>query len=335
MKTVEFDYNLPPELIAQKSAEPRDSSRLLVLDRKSGNITHTKFRSIVEYLKPGDVLVFNDSKVFRARLRGRNDYGRDVEIFLLRVVRDAAQSTWEALLKPGRMCKIGDRVQLTKTLSCEVLAKAEDGVVELVFSGAANDVFAYCDMHGEIPVPPYVTTVPEHTADYQTVYARETGSVAAPTAGFHFTNELLEQIRSMGVQTAFVTLHVGIGTFRPVQTDTLEEHVMHEEWLTVPKETQEAVARAKQDGRRVIAVGTTSMRALESGITSGTTNLFITPGYAFKTVAAMITNFHVPKSTLLVLVSAFAGKEHIFRAYEDAIKEKYRFLSFGDAMFLK
>ncbi|MFA6132213.1 MAG: tRNA preQ1(34) S-adenosylmethionine ribosyltransferase-isomerase QueA [Patescibacteria group bacterium] len=345
-----FDYNLPVELIAQTPVEPRDSSRLLVLERAGKGLEglgraeepfleHRHFFEIIEYLRPGDILVMNDTKVFKARLRGRVREN-EIEVFLLR----SAEEVWQALLKPGRKVKIGDEIYFGE-LKAKVLSKAEDGTAELQFSVSAAEVLDFTDKHGEIPVPPYVKKIPEKLETYQTVYARETGSVAAPTAGFHFTKELLQKIKEKGIEIEFVTLHVGLGTFRPVKTETLEEHEMHSELVEVKAEVAQKINAAKKEGRRIIAVGTTTTRALE-GVAKmnndqlpengflGEVNIFITPGFKFNVIDGLITNFHLPKSTLLVLVSALAGRENILRAYEEAIKEKYRFYSFGDAMFI-
>lgn len=325
-----FDYRLPPERIAQEPIRPRDHSRLLVLDRETGQFAHKRFFEIEDELRAGDVLVMNDTKVFRARLRAG-----DVEVFLLR----GDGTRWEALLRPGRKVQVGDALDLGG-LVARVEAKRGDGVATLSFDVGVEDVLAFTDAHGEIPVPPYVEKVPERPEDYQTVYAREVGSVAAPTAGFHFTPELMERLRNKGVQFEFVTLHVGIGTFRPVKSDTLEGHEMHAELVSIDAETSARIRAAKNEGRRVVAVGTTTVRALEgSGVPdggfSGDVNLFITPGFAFRVIDGLVTNFHLPKSTLLVLVSAFAGRERVLAAYEEAVRLGYRFFSFGDAMFIR
>ncbi|MCX6715290.1 MAG: tRNA preQ1(34) S-adenosylmethionine ribosyltransferase-isomerase QueA [Candidatus Uhrbacteria bacterium] len=338
----QFSYELPKELIAQHSVEPRDSSKLMLLDRTTGEIQHKHFYDIVDELVAGDVLVFNDTKVFRARMMG-TCRELDVEAFLLRCVSSATHSVWQALLRPGKKISVGD-VIVIDDLEVVVREKQEDGVALLEFPLDEASILSFTDTHGSIPIPPYVNEVPDDANKYQTVYAREVGSVAAPTAGFHFTNELLEKIKAKGVELAFVTLHVGIGTFRPVQTETIEEHIMHAEFVTISKETSETIRLAKEEGRRVIAVGTTTVRSLE-GVAllfggklpeefSGDVNMFIKPGFEFKVIDALITNFHLPKSTLLVLVSAFAGRESVLHAYEEAVREKYRFFSFGDAMFI-
>lgn len=366
-----FSYNLPKELIAQHSVEPRDHSRLMMLDRATGEIAHNFFYDIIDELHAGDVLVFNDTKVFRARMHGivhdRKDVAlcppthieTQIEIFLLRCisipVRDGrdhpvqmeTHSTWQALLRPGKKVQVGD-VILIGDLEIVVREKHEDGVALLEFPLDEAGVLLFTDTHGSIPVPPYVDEVPDDANKYQTVYAREVGSVAAPTAGFHFTNELLEKIKAKGVEIVFVTLHVGIGTFRPVQTETIEEHIMHAEFVQISPMTAHIINAAKNEGRRVIAVGTTTVRSLEGAALqntdglylsergfTGDVNMFIKPGFAFQVVDALITNFHLPKSTLLVLVSAFAGREHVLAAYEEAVREGYRFFSFGDAMFIR
>jgi S-adenosylmethionine:tRNA ribosyltransferase-isomerase len=342
----QFTYDLPKELIAQHSVEPRDSSRLMLLDRETGEIQHKHFYDILDELDSGDVLVFNDTKVFRARLEGKKEGVIDVEVFLLRCVKEEKmlRSFWKALLRPGKKILIGD-VIVIDGLEVVVREKQEDGIALLEVPVDESAVLLFTDMHGEIPTPPYVDEKPASIEQYQTVYAREVGSVAAPTAGFHFTNKLLENIKAKGVELAFVTLHVGIGTFRPVQTETIEEHQMHAEFVTITKETATQINRAKKEGRRVVAVGTTTVRSLEGAAMlsggklpeefSGDVNMFIKPGFEFRVIDALITNFHLPKSTLLVLVSALAGREHILHAYEEAVREKYRFFSFGDAMFIR
>lgn len=325
-----FDYELPPEFIAQKPAEPRDSSKLMLFDRATGQVEHTVFSRIVDELKAGDVLVFNVSKVFRARLKDGA-----FEVFVLKV-RDGEI---EALVKPGKKVK-GELTVFGRTFMLK--EKTADGVFTFFTGMTSAEMFTFCDAHGEVPTPPYVAGIDDEKK-YQTVYAKDVGSVAAPTAGFHFTPELLEKIRAKGVQIEEVILHVGIGTFRPVQTATLEEHAMHSEWVSVSGEVVDRLRTAKAEGRRVIAVGTTTVRVLEGVAENfgelrpyeGELNVFITPGFAFKVIDALITNFHLPKSTLLVLISAFAGRERVLAAYEEAKKAEYRFFSFGDAMFLR
>jgi S-adenosylmethionine:tRNA ribosyltransferase-isomerase len=343
-----FNYNLPESFIAQKSVAPRDHSKLMVLDRVSGNIDHRVFYELVELLKAGDVLVFNTSKVFKARLV---DGG--VEMFVLKLT----DGQIECLLKPGKKFPV-DSILTMFGREFRVVNKSNDGVVILETDMPLLDMMAFCDQNGQVPTPPYVKEASQIEKDYQTVYAKEVGSVAAPTAGFHFTAALLDKLQAKGVQIEYVVLHVGIGTFRPVQVDTLEEHIMHSEWVSVSTDVAERINAAKSEGRRVIAVGTTTTRVLE-GVAShfaqiashpetggsiegasllhayeGNVNMFITPGYEFKVIDGLITNFHLPKSTLLVLVSAFAGREHVLAAYESAKQFDYRFFSFGDAMFI-
>lgn len=346
-----FDYHLPNERIAQHSVEPRDQSRLLVLDRKTGQRQHKRFFEIVDELRAGDLLVMNDTKVFCARLKTTEG----VEVFLLRAKEG---NLWETLMRPGRKVQLDDAFIIgtdEEMLKGIVKEKRADGVVLVEFDRTAEAVIVFANLHGEIPVPPYVNEKVKDVSKYQTIYAKETGSVAAPTAGFHFTPTLIQTLKDKGVQFAFVTLHVGIGTFRPMKTETIEEHEMHSEFVSLSEETVQAVNLAKQEGRRVIAVGTTTVRTLEgvAKITSATplnpplergesieaysgdVNIFITPGFEFRVIDGLITNFHLPKSTLLVLVSAFAGRESILSAYQEAIQKDYRFFSFGDAMFIR
>jgi len=333
-----FDYNLPQELIAQYSAHPRDHSRLMILDRETGSLGEKRFDQIIDEIKEGDLLVMNNTKVFRARLRGLVR-SKEIEVFLLRP-RDGL---WDVLIRPGRHVNVGDTIEI-EVLKGVVVGKSD--VASVRFDKSDQEIIDFANQHGEIPIPPYVDQVPESLDQYQTVYAQETGSVAAPTAGFHFTEELLKKIRANGVEIEYVTLHVGIGTFRPVKTDTLEEHKMHAEYVTIAPGVAQRINVAKKDGHRVIAVGTTTVRTLEGVAAahggsipeagfSGDVNLFITPGFDFKIIDALITNFHLPKSTLLVLVSSFAGREYVLSAYRQAVEQKYRFFSFGDAMFIK
>lgn len=334
----QFDFYLPKEQIAQQSVEPRDHSRLLVLDRGTGKRQHGRFFGILDEIQEGDVLVMNQTKVFKARLHG-DVQGKKIEVFLLR----ADEQVWDALLKPGRKAQVGDEIVFGE-LKAIVKEKREDGVCKLQFPIEKDEVIDFANQYGEIPVPPYVEAQPEAFEKYQTVYAKDTGSVAAPTAGFHFTEELLEKIKGKGVQIEFVTLHVGIGTFRPIKTDTIEEHEMHAEFVQIESGVAKRINKAKQEGRRIIAVGTTSVRSLEgAAIEKGRlpkegiakdVNLFISPGYEFKIVDALITNFHLPKSSLLVLVSALAGRKNILAAYKEAVEKGYRFFSFGDAMLI-
>lgn len=316
--------------------EPRESAKLLVLDRRTGNIQDKTVGDLPDLLKAGDLLIFNDSKVFKARLKAEvvskfsRDVGLKVEIFLLRPDGDH----WMAMAKPGKKLHTGTRLLFQDGSKATVIGKRDDGTVDLDFRMSAGQVFGLADSFGEVPVPPYVEPTEENTSTYQTIYAKHVGSVAAPTAGFHFTEGLFKKLEAKGVKKAFVTLHVGVGTFRPIKTDTLEGHEMHEEWAEVPEETRAMIEETKKNGGRVIVVGTTAMRALESGVESGFTRLFITPGYQFKVADGLITNFHLPKSTLIVLVSSFAGRENVMNAYKHAVDNDYRFYSFGDAMMI-
>ncbi|MDO5573060.1 MAG: tRNA preQ1(34) S-adenosylmethionine ribosyltransferase-isomerase QueA [bacterium] len=340
MKTSDFDYDLPQELIAQDPLKDRAASRLLVLDRNTGAYEHHVFRDIKQYLKPGDCLVLNNTKVIPARLLGvKEDTGAGVEVLLL---KRRENDIWETLVKPGKKMRPGAKLSFGDgLLKAEVLEVVDEGnrLVQFHYEGIFEEVL---DALGEMPLPPYITHKLEDKNRYQTVYAKYEGSAAAPTAGLHFTKELLKELSDMGVKLAYVTLHVGLGTFRPVKVDDVTKHHMHTEFYVVTEETAELVNRTKAEGHRVISVGTTSCRTLESatdehGILhaqSGDTDIFIYPGYHFKMIDALITNFHLPESTLLMLVSALAGKEHIMDAYAEAVKERYRFFSFGDAMFI-
>ena len=337
-----FDYELPKERIAQHSVEPRDTAKLLVLERGFGSIEHKTVRDLPSCLRAGDLLVFNNTKVFKARLTAELR-GRMHELFLLRCLESETNaSRWEALIKGARRFHVGDTFLIGTFLARLCARDEKSGSAEMVIEANMLDVLAYCDRHGHIPIPLYVDKEPETLDAYQTAYAKVTGSVAAPTAGFHFTPRLLRELETSGVEQVFVTLHVGIGTFQPVRTDTLEEHEMHREWVEISKETVEAIARAKAEGRRVIAVGTTTVRTLEGVCAlrgtiepyAGDINLFIKPGFQFHMIDGLLTNFHLPKSTLLVLVSAFAGREAVRSAYQEAIKNEYRFYSFGDAMLI-
>lgn len=343
MLVSDFDYHLPKELIAQKPIHPRDRSRLLVLNRRTGAIKHRHFYDLSKFLKKDDLLVFNDTKVFKARLLGKtmNQESRikhQIEIFLLRPID---KYNWEVLAKPGKKLKEGGVISFGRGFSCQIKKKKEEGLVVVKFSQPKEKVLIMADKIGHIPVPPYVAREPKKLSDYQTIYAKNTGSVAAPTAGFHFTPRLFQELKKKGVKFAFVTLHVGLGTFRPVKTERVEEHQMHSEWVEINKETTELIKQAKKEKRRVIAVGTTAARVLEGVIKAGrlkshkgNINIFVYPGYKFKIIDGLITNFHLPKSTLLMLVAAFAGREKILRTYQVAVKKKYRFFSFGDAMFI-
>ena len=337
MKTRDFWYDLPEELIAQTPLAQRDSSRLLVMNRKTGQINHNHFFDIVDYLKDGDCLVMNDSRVLPARLLGNRPTGGAVELLLL---KDLGDKKWECLAKPGRKLQAGQEVIFGDgKLTATILEVQDDGnrVVEFHYDGIFLEIL---EQLGKMPLPPYIKAELKNQERYQTVYSREIGSAAAPTAGLHFTNELLERIRSNGVRTAFVTLHVGLGTFRPVKVDEVTDHHMHAELCMISKETAELLNETKRNGGRVICVGTTSCRTLESLVNddgsfeekSKWTEIFIYPGYTFKAMDGLITNFHLPESTLVMLVSAFSSRENVLNAYEQAVKEKYRFFSFGDAM---
>ena len=341
MKKSDFYYDLPEELIAQTPVEPRNSSRLMKIDRKTGDIVHSRFYNLCDYLKKGDLLVLNDSRVLPARLYGeKKSTGSFIEFLLLEQKGD---KLWEIICRPGKKAKVGTEFSFGNgILTAKVIEVKDDGNRIVKFSCEGN-FYAVLDEIGQMPLPPYITEKLEDKERYQTVYSKELGSAAAPTAGLHFTKEQLEEIRSMGVDIAYVTLHVGLGTFRPVKEDDILNHKMHSEHYHLSEETAEKINRTKASGGRVIAVGTTSCRTLESmelenGLVKsgdGYTDIFIYPGYKFKLLDGLITNFHLPESTLLMLVSAFAGKENIFEAYEQAVKEKYRFFSFGDAMLLK
>ncbi|MBE6940784.1 MAG: tRNA preQ1(34) S-adenosylmethionine ribosyltransferase-isomerase QueA [Ruminococcaceae bacterium] len=339
MKTHDFWYDLPEELIAQTPLEKRDSSRLLVMDRSSGKVEHKHFYDILDYLRPGDCLVMNDSRVLPARLLGHRPTGGAVEVLLL---RDLGDKKWECLCKPGRKMQIGHSVIFGNgELTATVTDIREDGnrVVEFHYEGIFLEVL---ERLGKMPLPPYIKAELQDQERYQTVYSSEIGSAAAPTAGLHWTDELLNKARDKDVQTAFVTLHVGLGTFRPVKTEEISEHHMHSELCMISQETADILNQTKANGGRIICVGTTSCRTLESLVkedgtfeaSSKWTEIFIFPGYEFKAMNGLITNFHLPESTLVMLVSAFAGRENVLSAYEEAVKEKYRFFSFGDAMFI-
>lgn len=337
----EFDYNLPKELIAQTPLKERSSSRLLVLNKNNGKIKHDHFYNIINYLKKGDVLVLNDTKVIPARLIGeKEDTKAVIEILLLKELGD---DVWECLARPGKRLKEGSIVSFGDgLLKAEIIQKLEDGIVhaKLLYSGILMEIL---DKLGTMPLPPYIHEKLTDQSRYQTVYAKNDGSAAAPTAGLHFTKELLKEIENKGVIITYVTLHVGLGTFRPVEVENILEHKMHSEFYIMSKETASILNKAKEEGRRIVAVGTTSTRTLETVATEnnglfkeccGNTNIFIYPGYKFKAIDALITNFHLPKSTLVMLVSALAGRENILNAYNEAINEKYRFFSFGDSMFI-
>ena len=340
MKVTEFDYELPEELIAQIPIKKRDESRLMVLNRKEQTIEHRIFKDIIDYLKPGDVLVRNNTKVIPARLYGRKETGAKVEFLLLNNIEG---DIWESIVRPGNKLHVGAKVIFGDgILQAKILEVMPGGTrkVEFKYDGIFNEIL---DKIGLMPLPPYIHESLKEKDRYQTVYAKYDGSAAAPTAGLHFTPELLEKIQEKGVEIANVTLHVGIGTFRPVKEDTVEAHKMHSEHFYIKQEDVDKINKAKKEGRRVIAVGTTSCRVLESIADEKTgivkqieddTEIFIYPGYKFKCIDGLITNFHLPQSTLLMLVSALAGKDYIMKAYKEAVKERYRFFSFGDAMFI-
>lgn len=365
MLTSDFNYNLPKELIAQTPAERRDQSRLMVINRKTREVNHRQFFNIVEYLRPGDLLVWNNSKVFKARLRGAllldeealKFKGKDltdrilnapvIEIFLVRPMENFG--VWKVLAKPGKKLRLGMKVVFAEDFYAEVITKESDGTVLVQFKDDDVTVRAKANQYGEVPTPPYIKEMNNLSSEklierYQTVYAKVEGSVAAPTAGFHFTPELIEQLKKQGVEFAEVTLHVGLGTFLPVKAENVEEHKMHAEWVELTDKNAQLINMAKSEGRRVVVVGTTAVRSLE-GICakqgrleaySGDINIFITPGFEFKVVDALVTNFHLPESTLIMLVSAFVGdREFTLDCYKKAVEAKYRFYSFGDAMFIE
>ncbi len=341
MKTSDFYFDLPDELIAQVPILDRSSSKLMVLDKETGKIEHKIFKNVIDYLNPGDCLVLNDTRVIPARLIGEKvDTGGKIEFLLLKRHED---DTWESLVKPGKRAKVGTKFSFGNgKLIGEVVGLGPEGsrIVKFHYEGIFEEVL---DELGNMPLPPYITERLEERERYQTVYSKHNGSAAAPTAGLHFTEELLQQIKDKGVDIAFVTLHVGLGTFRPVKVDDVLEHEMHSEYYVVTKEAADKINKAKENGNNVICVGTTSSRTVESVATddnrvkegSGWTSIFIYPGYKFKVVDKLITNFHLPESTLIMLVSALAGKENVLNAYNVAVQEKYRFFSFGDAMIIK
>lgn len=340
MNTSDFYYDLPKELIAQTPLEPRDSSRLLVLGRENGEIEHKHFYDIIDYLNPGDLLVCNDSRVLPARIYGiKGETGARVEFLLLKQV---SGNKWETLCKPGKKAKEGTKFSFGNGLLRATVAEVKDDGNRIVDFDCDENFFATLDKIGQMPLPPYITEELKDRERYQTVYSHELGSAAAPTAGLHFTNELMEKIKAKGVNIAYVTLHVGLGTFRPVKVDDVTKHKMHSEHYEIPEETAKLINETKKNGKRVIAVGTTSCRTLESVASyfgeikscEGFTDIFIYPGYKFNVLDGLITNFHLPESTLIMLVSAFAGYDNIMNAYKTAVDEKYRFFSFGDAMFI-
>lgn len=341
MKTSDFYYDLPPELIAQTPLERRDGSRLMLLNKETGAIEHRHFYDLPQYLRPGDCLVLNDSRVLPARLLGRRDpSGGAVEVLLL---VDKGEKKWECLVRPGRKLHPGQKVAFGdgSLLTAEIMEELPGGnrIVKFNYEGIFLEIL---EQLGKMPLPPYIKEELNDPERYQTVYSREVGSAAAPTAGLHFTKELLTQIQEMGVKVCYVTLHVGLGTFRPVKEDDPTEHEMHSEYCMISAETAQVINETKQSGGRIVCVGTTSCRTLESWAaedgtlkeSAGWTNIYIYPGYRFKVLDALVTNFHLPESTLIMLVSALAGRENVLHAYAEAVKEKYRFFSFGDAMFI-
>ena len=343
LATNDFYYDLPEELIAQSPSDERDGCRLMLLDKESGEIDHKIFRDIIEYLNPEDMLVVNSSKVIPARLLGKTEKtGGDMELLLLRMLDNGE---WETLVRPGKRAKVGAAFNFAGILRATVTSIIEGGNRTVKFeydTEKYKNIYEVLDVIGNMPLPPYITKKLEKKEDYQTVYAKEEGSAAAPTAGLHFTDGLLEKIKAKGVGYGEVTLHVGLGTFRPVKVDKIEEHEMHGEYFHISKETADEINRRRANGGRIIAVGTTSCRVLESSSTpdgivhpmNAETAIFIYPGYKFKAIDALITNFHLPESTLIMLISALAGRDKVMAAYETAVEEKYRFFSFGDAMFI-
>lgn len=340
MKTSDFYYNLPENLIAQVPLKDRTSSRLLVLDKHTGKIEHKHFKDIIEYLNPGDTLVLNNTRVIPARIFGHKaGYTGKIEVLML---KDLGEDTWECLVKPGKNAKVGQVIVFSEKLKGEVIDILEEGIrkIKFEYDGIFNEIL---DEIGAMPLPPYITAKLEDKERYQTVYSKIKGSAAAPTAGLHFTKELLEQIEKKGINIAYVTLHVGLGTFRPVKVDDVETHKMHSEYYEIDEATCDIINETKKRGNKVVCVGTTSCRVLESASEEdGTlipkqeeTSIFIYPGYKFKVVDNLITNFHLPESTLIMLVSSLAGKENIMNAYNEAVELKYRFFSFGDAMYIK
>lgn len=335
LKTSDFYYDLPEELIAQTPLEPRDSSRLLVYNRTTDEVFHRHFRDVGDYLKPGDLLVVNTTKVYPARIFAYTEHGGKVEILLL---KRQNLTDWECLVKPGKKCREGVILVVNEELKAEIISRTDDGgrIVRFIFDGVFEDILSRV---GEMPLPPYIHEKLKDKDRYQTVYCKQEGSAAAPTAGLHFTLRLIDELKAKGVEFAEVQLNVGLGTFRPVKTDDLEHHKMHTEYYVIDEENAEKINKAKREGRRVIAVGTTSVRTLETvadengfvKAQSGDTSIFIYPPYKFKCVEGLITNFHLPESTLVMLVSAFSSREKILELYNLAVKEKYRFFSFGDA----
>lgn len=341
MRTADFDYELPETLIAQKPASPREAARLLVIDRKKNALAHKHVKDLPEFLKKGDVVVVNNSKVFKARLLGKLSDAKktEIELFLVR----PEGKFWRALARPGRKLVHGSTIAIARGFIAKVEWKDADGSLLVDFGLTRDEVIRRANAHGDVPLPPYITRKPKSPSEYQTAYARHVGSVAAPTAGFHLTKTLIAKMKKNGVIFLEVTLHVGLGTFFPIRADELSEHRMHAEWVEIPETTVAGILKAKVEKRRIIAVGTTTVRALEGAVKKcggelcpwhGDVDLFITPGFKFRVVDALMTNFHLPKSTLLVLVSSFYQRDKILRAYREAVKKKYRFYSYGDAMLL-
>ena len=340
MKTDDFDYELPKELIAQTPLKDRNKSRMLVLDKETGEFFDNSFTDLIDYLNPGDTIVLNDSKVIPARIIGqKEDTGAVIEVLML---KDLGDDTWECLTKPAKRIKVGTIVKFSDELSCKCIYVGEDGIrhYKFIYNGIFLEIL---DRLGEMPLPPYITEKLEDKDRYQTVYAKNPGSAAAPTAGLHFTKEYLERIMNKGINVAYVTLHVGLGTFRPVVVENVTNHEMHSEYFELTSDVAELLNNTRKSGKRIIAVGTTSTRVLETvaddngyfKAKSGNTNIFIYPGYKFKAIDSLLTNFHLPKSTLIMLISALAGKENVLKAYKHAVNKKYRFFSFGDCMFIK
>ncbi len=339
MKTNDFDYYLPEELIAQTPLKDRSASKLMVVDKKTGKIKHEKFQNITNYLHKGDVLVLNNTKVIPARLIGlKEETNATIELLLLKEIEN---DTWECLVKPARRIKVGTIVKIQDKLKCECIKCLDDGIChfKMIYDGILLEIL---EELGTMPLPPYIKEKLKDQNRYQTVYAKQSGSAAAPTAGLHFTKEILKKLKDQGVIICYITLHVGLGTFRPVKVDDVEKHQMHKEYYEIDKETCDILNKAKQDKRKIVSVGTTTTRTLESVMTKYNkfiptkeeTDIFIYPGYKFKAIDTQITNFHLPKSTLIMLISAFATKEIILNAYKEAVKNKYRFFSFGDSMIL-
>ena len=338
MKTSDFYYDLPQELIAQTPIEPRDQSRLMVVDKNTGEVTHKIFKDLIDYLNPNDCLILNDTRVIPARIYGvKKETGAVVEFLLL---KQSENNVWECLCKPGKRAKIGTEFIFGEGLvECEVVDITDDGNRKIQFKCDSKEIYTILDKIGKMPLPPYITEELKNGERYQTVYSRELGSAAAPTAGLHFTNELLERIEQKGIKIGYVTLHVGLGTFRPVKVDDVTKHKMHTEHYHISKQTADLINKTKANGGRVISVGTTSTRTLESVATKNgcicededDTSIFIYPGYEFKCIDGLVTNFHLPESTLIMLISAFAGYDNVMNAYKIAVDERYRFFSFGDA----